>query len=136
MPEMQFDKAVANFIKAINKGLIKTMSKMGISTVQSYRGAQIFEAVGLDKDFVDHYFTWTASRIGGIGLDVVATETVCATTTGSCQAGQTAGPGMGWRIPMAARRRIPPVQPGNCVQITAFHAYRAIRHLQGIHQAG
>ena len=50
------------------------MSKMGISTVQSYRGAQIFEAIGLDKDFVDHYFTWTASRIGGIGLDVVATE--------------------------------------------------------------
>ena len=74
VPEMQFDKAVANFIKAINKGLIKTMSKMGISTVQSYRGAQIFEAIGLDKDFVDHYFTWTASRIGGIGLDTVAAE--------------------------------------------------------------
>ena len=74
VPEMQFDKAVANFIKAINKGLIKIMSKMGISTVQSYRGAQIFEAIGLDKDFVDHYFTWTSSRIGGIGLEVVAAE--------------------------------------------------------------
>src|SRR5690606_38188300 len=53
---------------------IKVMSKMGISSVQSYRGAQIFEAVGLDKAFVDKYFTWTASRIGGIGLDVVADE--------------------------------------------------------------
>ena len=74
VPEMEFDKAVANFIKAVNKGLIKTMSKMGISTVQSYRGAQIFEAVGLDKAFVDKHFTWTASRIGGIGLDVVAAE--------------------------------------------------------------
>jgi glutamate synthase (NADPH) large chain len=50
------------------------MSKMGISTLQSYCGAQIFEAVGLDKDFVDRYFTWTASRIGGIGIDVIAEE--------------------------------------------------------------
>jgi len=74
VPEMEHDAAVKNFIKAINKGLIKTMSKMGISTVQSYRGAQIFEAIGLNKEFVDKYFTWTASRIGGIGIDVVAQE--------------------------------------------------------------
>ncbi|MBI4693582.1 MAG: glutamate synthase large subunit [Gammaproteobacteria bacterium] len=65
---------VRNYIKAVNKGLVKVMSKMGISTVQSYRGAQIFEAVGLDKAFVDKYFTWTASRIGGIGLDVIERE--------------------------------------------------------------
>ena len=75
VPKMAFDKAVKNYIKAINKGLLKTMSKMGISTVQSYRGAQIFEAIGLDKKFVDKYFTGTASRIGGIGLDIVAKET-------------------------------------------------------------
>ena len=50
------------------------MSKMGISTLQSYRGAQIFEAVGLEKDFVDRYFTWTASRIGGVGIDAIAEE--------------------------------------------------------------
>jgi glutamate synthase (ferredoxin) len=67
-------KAVANTVKALNKGLVKVMSKMGISTVQSYRGAQIFEAVGLDPAFVDRYFTWTASRIGGIGIDTVAEE--------------------------------------------------------------
>ena len=72
--ESEHDAAVRNYIKAVNKGLIKVMSKMGISSVQSYRGAQIFEAVGLDKAFVDKYFTWTASRIGGIGLDVVEKE--------------------------------------------------------------
>jgi len=74
IPEMEHESAVKNFIKAVNKGLIKTMSKMGISTVQSYRGAQIFEAIGLNKEFVDKYFTWTASRVGGIGLDIVAQE--------------------------------------------------------------
>ena len=68
------EKAVRNYIKALNKGILKVMSKMGISTLQSYCGAQIFEAVGLDKAFVDRYFTWTASRIGGIGVDVVADE--------------------------------------------------------------
>ncbi|MEF2967598.1 glutamate synthase large subunit [Paenibacillus sp. M1] len=69
-------KAVYNFIKAATKGVVKTLSKMGISTIQSYRGAQIFEAVGLKEDFVDRYFTWTPSRIGGIGLEEVALETL------------------------------------------------------------
>jgi glutamate synthase (NADPH) large chain len=68
------DKAVANYIKALNKGILKVMSKMGISTLQSYCGAQIFEAVGLEQSFVDKYFTWTASRIGGVGIDVIARE--------------------------------------------------------------
>ena len=69
-----YPTAVKKYIKALNKGLVKVMSKMGISTVQSYGGAQIYEALGLNKEFVDKYFTWTASRIGGIGLDVVADE--------------------------------------------------------------
>ena len=68
------EEAATNFIKAVNKGLVKIMSKMGISTVQSYCGAQVFEAIGLEKEFVDKYFTWTASRIGGIGLDIIAKE--------------------------------------------------------------
>jgi glutamate synthase (ferredoxin) len=67
-------EALKNYIKALNKGVVKVISKMGISTIQSYRGAQIFEAIGLDKAFVDKYFTWTASRVGGIGIDVVAQE--------------------------------------------------------------
>jgi glutamate synthase domain-containing protein 2/glutamate synthase domain-containing protein 1/glutamate synthase domain-containing protein 3 len=66
--------AEKNFIKAINKGLLKTFSKMGISTLQSYRGAQVFEAVGLNKSLVDQYFSGTASRIEGVGLDVLARE--------------------------------------------------------------
>ena len=74
LPKMEHESAVKNFIKAVNKGLTKTMAKMGISTVQSYRGAQVFEAIGLNKEFIDQYFTWTASRIGGIGLEEVAKE--------------------------------------------------------------
>jgi glutamate synthase (ferredoxin) len=67
-------KAEEKYIKALNKGIVKVISKMGISTIQSYHGAQVFEAVGLNQDFIDEYFTWTASRIGGVGIDVVAEE--------------------------------------------------------------
>jgi glutamate synthase (ferredoxin) len=74
-PNMSHENAIQNFIKAVNKGMTKTMAKMGISAVQSYRGSQIFEAIGLNKEFVDKYFTSTASRIGGIGLEEIANET-------------------------------------------------------------
>ena len=66
--------AVKQLIKALGKGVLKVMSKMGVSTVASYTGAQIFEAVGLSRDVVDRYFTGTTSKLGGIGLDVVAEE--------------------------------------------------------------
>ncbi|MEI6862010.1 MAG: glutamate synthase large subunit, partial [Verrucomicrobiota bacterium] len=66
--------ACKNFVKGASKGVVKVMSKMGISAIQSYRGAQVFEAVGLRQDVIDHYFTWTPSRVGGIGLDVIAQE--------------------------------------------------------------
>ncbi|MBI4115091.1 MAG: glutamate synthase large subunit [Candidatus Omnitrophica bacterium] len=65
---------VKNYAKAVAKGVVKTMSKMGISTIQSYRGAQIFEAIGLNHTVVDKYFTWTASRIEGVGIDEIAAE--------------------------------------------------------------
>jgi glutamate synthase (NADPH/NADH) large chain len=65
-----------NFIQAVNKGLLKTFSKMGISTLQSYRGAQVFEAIGLNKKLVDKYFTGTASRIEGVDLGVIAQEAI------------------------------------------------------------
>jgi glutamate synthase (NADPH/NADH) large chain len=68
-------QSVKNYIKAISKGIVKVISKMGISTIQSYCGAQIFEAIGLDPDLVGKYFTGTPSRIGGISLDVIAEET-------------------------------------------------------------
>ena len=66
--------ACKNYVKAATKGVVKVMSKMGISAIQSYHGAQVFEAVGLRQDVIDEYFTWTASRIGGIGMDVIAQE--------------------------------------------------------------
>jgi glutamate synthase (ferredoxin) len=69
-------QGVNNYIKAIGKGIVKVISKMGISTIQSYRGAQIFEAIGLGQAIVDRYFTWTSSRIGGVGLDVIARESL------------------------------------------------------------
>ncbi|HQY14534.1 MAG TPA: glutamate synthase large subunit [Ilumatobacteraceae bacterium] len=67
-------KAQQQYIKAAGKGVLKVMSKMGVSTVASYTGAQIFEAIGLGRDLVDEYFTGTVSRLGGIGLDEVAAE--------------------------------------------------------------
>jgi glutamate synthase domain-containing protein 2/glutamate synthase domain-containing protein 1/glutamate synthase domain-containing protein 3 len=72
--ELTIDEAEANIVKAIGKGLLKTISKMGISTIQSYCGAQIFEAVGLDADVIDNFFTGTPSRIGGVGLEQLSTE--------------------------------------------------------------
>lgn len=68
------EQAIRNLIYALGKGVLKVMSKMGISTVASYRGAQVFEAVGLDEAFVERYFSGTATKIGGAGLDIVAQE--------------------------------------------------------------
>jgi glutamate synthase domain-containing protein 2/glutamate synthase domain-containing protein 1/glutamate synthase domain-containing protein 3 len=72
--ELTIEEAEANIVKAIGKGLLKTISKMGISTIQSYCGAQIFEAVGLDADVIDAFFSGTPSRIGGVGLEQLSTE--------------------------------------------------------------
>jgi glutamate synthase (NADPH/NADH) large chain len=70
------DAAIARYVHAIDDGLLKVMSKMGISTIQSYRGAQIFEAVGLDRELVDRHFTGTPSRVGGIGLVELGREAI------------------------------------------------------------
>jgi glutamate synthase (NADPH/NADH) large chain len=74
LPTTSPDKAVKNLVKSLGKGVLKVMSKMGVSTVASYTGAQIFEAVGLSPDLVDQYFTGTSSKLGGVGLDVIAEE--------------------------------------------------------------
>ncbi len=68
------DEAVTNLVKALGKGVLKVMSKIGVSTIASYTGAQIFEAVGLGPELVDRYFTGTSSRLGGVGIDVLAEE--------------------------------------------------------------
>jgi len=72
--DLDFPTAVANFVKANDKGLLKTFAKMGISTLQSYHGAQIFEAVGISGDVIERCFTGTASRVQGVGFDVLARE--------------------------------------------------------------
>ncbi|MCK5167477.1 MAG: glutamate synthase subunit alpha, partial [Rhodospirillaceae bacterium] len=74
--DISIDEAQERYIKAVSKGMLKVFSKMGISTFQSYCGAQIFDAVGLNDDFIARFFTKTASQIGGIGLDQVAGETI------------------------------------------------------------
>ena len=74
--DLKPEKAIANYVKAVGKGLSKIMSKMGISTYMSYCGAQIFEAIGLQKEFVDKYFRGTASQIGGVGVFEVAEEAI------------------------------------------------------------
>ena len=70
------EKAVRNLIKSLGKGVLKVMSKMGISTIASYTGAQVFEAIGLSQELVDEYFVGTTSRLGGVNLDVIAQETI------------------------------------------------------------
>ncbi|MFI2752299.1 glutamate synthase large subunit [Cellulomonas sp. P22] len=74
LPGVEPEQAVKNLIKALGKGVLKVMSKMGISTIASYRAAQVFEAIGLSNALVDRYFTGTTSRLGGVGLDVIAAE--------------------------------------------------------------
>lgn len=74
LTEISPEKAVKNLIKALGKGVLKIMSKMGISTVSSYSGAQTFEAIGLSQEFVDSYFVGTQSKLGGVGIDVIAQE--------------------------------------------------------------
>ena len=73
---MDYQTACKNYIKAVTKGTIKIASKIGISTLQSYRGAQIFEAIGLNHSVIDRYFTWTTSRIEGVDLEVIAKEAI------------------------------------------------------------
>jgi glutamate synthase (ferredoxin) len=74
LTDITYETAVNKYIKAVTKGVVKVMSKMGISTIQSYQGAQIFEALGLNEAVINKYFTWTPSRIGGIGIKEIAKE--------------------------------------------------------------
>jgi glutamate synthase domain-containing protein 2/glutamate synthase domain-containing protein 1/glutamate synthase domain-containing protein 3 len=74
LKDITYADAVKGYVKAVVKGVVKVMAKMGISTIKSYCGAQIFEAVGLGQGLIDKYFTWTPSRVGGIGLEAIALE--------------------------------------------------------------
>ena len=122
------EKAVANLIKALGKGVLKVMSKMGISTVASYRGAQVFEAIGLSQELVDEFFTGTVSQLGGVGLDVIAAETAARHArrlparrhpAGAPQAARRR------RVPVAPRGRAAPVRPRHGLPAAARHPGRA-----------
>jgi glutamate synthase (NADPH/NADH) large chain len=129
-------QARRNYMKAACKGVLKVMSKMGISTVASYTGAQVFEAIGLDRALIDEYFTGTASRIGGIGLSVLAAEVATRHRHGLREPPDRAGPPRargGRGVPVAARGRVPPLQPQDRLQAPARHPLQAVRHLQGVH---
>ena len=103
IPGIDPDTAARNTVKAFGKGLLKIMSKMGVSTVSSYTGAQIFEALGLDQEVIDRAFAGTTSRLGGIGFDVLAEEVrrrhaaayapTLPRTAGSQSAANTSGAG-------------------------------------------
>ena len=130
-------QARRNYIKACCKGVLKVMSKMGISTVASYTGAQVFEAIGLDGPLVDEYFTGTSSRIGGVGLSVLAAEVATRHRAGPRDPPDRAGPPRargGRRVPVAPRGRVPPLQPAHRVQAAARHPLQAVLHLQGVHR--
>ncbi len=99
-------KAIENYIKAACKGLLKIMSKMGISTLRSYRNAQVFEAVGLNRAVVDRYFTGTASRIGGLGLDEIAAEALARRTAAREAAGNLLPPGGQYRYRADGERHL------------------------------
>ena len=103
------------YIAAVKKGILKTMSKMGISTLRSYHAAQQFEAVGLNREVVDKYFTGTASRIGGAGLDVIAGEALDRHREGlePRSAGRMLDLDFEGRIPVSARRRKASLESGN-----------------------
>ena len=137
LPEgMAPDEAVARTIKAIGKGLLKILSKMGISTVRSYTGAQIFEAIGLEKALVDRHFTGTPSRVGGVGMNVLAWECLDRHARAYPAASSELLPA-GGDLRLAPRRRVPRLEPRDDRHAPAGGArggrrrrLRALRHLR------
>ncbi len=91
------EKAVTSLLKALGKGVLKVMSKMGISTVASYRGAQVFEAIGLSQDLVEEFFTGTTTQLGGIDLEVIAAEAARTARRGVPAGRAAASRTAGWR---------------------------------------
>ena len=130
--------AVANVVKALGKGVLKVMSKMGVSTVASYTGAQIFEALGLSQPLVDKYFTGTTSKLGRHRAARDRPRDPPAAPAGLSERRDSAGAPSargGRGVPVAARRRAAPVRPRDGLPAAALHPRRALRHLQGLHRS-
>ncbi len=130
------DDAVYRYRKAIKKSVVKVMSKMGISTIHCYRGGQIFEAIGLNEDFVRRYFDKTATRVGGIGINEIAEETLHHhhRAFGNRDA---RGPLLldGGQYQWRRDGEVSPVQPRDCVPAPARDGFGQVRDFQEIHQA-
>ncbi len=133
------EKALHNYVKAAGKGVLKVMSKMGISTLASYTGAQLFQAIGISQSVLDEYFT---------GLQLPGRRHRPRRHRRRCRHPAPAGlPGPARRaraprargrrgVPVAPRGRIPPVQSRHRLQAAALHPHRAVLGLQGVHPAG
>ena len=134
LPEgMDAEYASKNYLKALHKGVVKVMSKMGIATIRGYRGAQIFEAVGLSQELVDRYFTWTPSRVGGIGLDTIEEESRQRHAFAYPDSGAAApGPGPRRGLPVETGRRVPHVQPQLHRPAPALCQDQELRDVQGV----
>lgn len=132
------EKAVANLIKALGKGVLKVMSKMGISTVASYRGAQVFEAIGLAQPLVDRYFTGTVSQARRRRSRRHRPRDGRAPRPG-LPAGRrppaAPHPRGRWRVPVATRGRAAPLRPRDGLPPPALDAPASLRHLQAVHRA-
>lgn len=96
LPDLSLSSAIENFRKSINQGLFKILSKMGISTIRSYHGAQLFEAIGIGDDLIDHFFEGTPSSVGGIGMKELARETIHRHQQGLEWVAQGKAPEAGW----------------------------------------
>ena len=137
LPEgMTPDEAVSRTIKAVGKGLLKILSKMGISTIRSYTGAQIFEAIGLEKQLVERHFTGTPSRVGGVGMNVLAWECLDRHARAYPAASSELLPGRR-DLRLAPRRRVPRLEPRDDRDAPAGRPrggrrrrLRALRHLR------
>ena len=130
-------KAVKNYVKAAGKGILKVMSKMGISTVASYTGAQIFEAVGLRASLVDEYFTGTASRIEGIDLDVIAERGRARATASRSRTGprssRTASSPVGGEYQWRREGEYHLFNPETVFKLQHSTRSGPLRRLQGVH---
>ena len=136
--DMEPGQALRNLAYGLGKGVLKVMSKMGVSTVASYTGAQIFEAVGLSDDMISAYFTGTSSKLGGVGLDVIAQEVASRHAKAYPTHGIVGGASSSrrrWRVPVAPRGPGAPVRPRDGLPPPALHPHGALRHLQAVHQA-
>jgi glutamate synthase (NADPH/NADH) large chain len=128
-------EGIKHFIKGVGKGLLKVMSKMGISTYMSYTGAQIFEAIGLQKGLVDKYFTGTSTKVEGIGVFEVMEEAIRLHRRPSATTRCWPHARRRRRVRLPRARRRAHVDAGRHRQAAALDALRQVRHLQGIRQA-